>query len=140
MEEVKVEKNNIIANKIASLRKIKNKEYIINGSIGNFEYIITPRKNKDWKNIIEARIIIKPRNFPIIKSYLFIGLDNIRYIVFHSISLKSNWLQIKTTEISQKISIIDNPKSSTIFSVCPNDNEAKARLKIINKIAKNIIR
>lgn len=80
-------------------------------------------KKSKLKKIIHSIKIIKKiakenhKNFHKIKSFLQIGLLKIRKIVFHSISLKSNWLQINKIEISQKNSIIDNQKSIIILLV-----------------------
>jgi hypothetical protein len=50
----------------------------------------TDKNRSDCTNIIRKIVAEKPKNFPIINSYLLIGLERIRKIVFHSISLKSN--------------------------------------------------
>ena len=83
---------------------------------------------------------LKPTNFHNINSDLFIGFDNIKKIVFHSTSLKSNWLQTNKTQTIQNISIIARPKSTIILlsfqSVsCHNKIE-----KIINTNAKKRIK
>lgn len=48
-------------------------------------------------------------------SYLFIGFDKIKNIVFQFISLKRSWEPTNKTQISQNISIIAKPKSTTIL-------------------------
>jgi hypothetical protein len=76
----------------------------------------TTIKRSDCKNVI---IVITPanhKNFHKINSYLLIGLLKIRKIVFHSISLKRSWLQTKSTQISQNISISASQKSKITFS------------------------
>jgi hypothetical protein len=80
------------------------------------------------------------KNFPKINSYLEIGFDKIKYMVLPSISLKRICHHTKITEIRPKISIIEIPKSIIIFSVCPKDNEARAKLKIMSNIQKKTIR
>jgi hypothetical protein len=52
------------------------------------------------------------RNFQTINSYLFIGFDKIKNIVFPSISLNKSWLQTNKTLTNQKISIIASQKST----------------------------
>lgn len=72
-------------------------------------------------------------------SYLFIGLDNIKNIVFQSTSLKSSWLQTNKTQISQKTSIIESQKSTITFSLsqivnCHNKIENPIKIKEKNTI------
>jgi hypothetical protein len=62
--------------------------------------------------IINEIVAENQRNFHIINSYLFIGFDKIKNIVFHSISLKRSCDQTNKIHINQKISIIDNQKST----------------------------
>jgi len=50
----------------------------------------TIRNNIDCKNTIRNIVAENHRNFQSINSYLFIGLDKIKNIVFQSISLKSS--------------------------------------------------
>jgi hypothetical protein len=88
------------------------------------------------KNIVP----LKPKNFPNINSYLLIGFDKIRKIVFHSTSLKSNWLQTNKTQIIQKISIIAKPKSTITFESSQIVSCPKEREKIIKTNAKNKIK
>jgi hypothetical protein len=59
------------------------------------------------------------RNFQRINSYLFIGFDKIRKIVFHSISLNSSCVPVNSTHTSPKTSIIASPKSTIILSSSP---------------------
>jgi hypothetical protein len=82
---------------------------------------------------------VNHKNLPNINSYLSIGFESIKNIVFHSTSLNNSWLQTNITHISPKISIIARPKSTVIFSSfqsvnCPNERE-----KIININQKNNI-
>ena len=74
------------------------------------------------------------------KSCLLIGFESIRKIVFHSISLKSNWLHTKSTHISQKISIIPSPKSTITLSHSPIVRFHSAIEKMINTKAKKSMR
>lgn len=115
MFEIKVEKKNTNANKISSLKNVKTNENIINFVI-SISLINNTAKNKIVCNKIIERIHRENQtNFPIINSYLFIGLDKIKKIVFHSISLKSNWLQTNKTLKNQNISIIASQKSTIIL-------------------------
>lgn len=82
----------------------------------------------------------KPKNFHKINSYLFIGLDKIKKIVFQSISLKSNWLQTKITEIKENNSIIASQKSRIILLSSQIVNFHKDIENIIKIKAKNIIK
>jgi hypothetical protein len=100
----------------------------------------TPKNNIAWNNTIKNIVQLKPKNFHKINSYLSIGFDNIRKIVFHSISLKSNWLHTNNTQTIQNISIIASQKSTIILLSshivsCHNKIE-----KIINTKAKNKIK
>ena len=88
------------------------------------------------RNIVDE----KPRNFHRINSYLFIGFERIRNIVFPSISLNKSWLQTNNTQISQKISIIASPKSTIILLSSPIVSFPSKREKTINTKAKNIIK
>lgn len=51
-------------------------------------------------------------NFQNINFVAFIGFVNNKIIVFHSISLYINWLQINIVIISQNTSMIHNQKSN----------------------------
>ena len=72
-------------------------------------------------------------------SYLFMGLLRIKNIVFHSTSLNKSWLHINTTHISQKISIIDNQKSTIILESSHIVNFHNVTENAININAKNKI-
>jgi hypothetical protein len=102
-------------------------------------------KNNIHKKSIVSIIVIKkitkekPKNFQIMKSLLFIGLLKIKKIVFHSISLKRSWLHINKTQISQKISIVDNQKSIMIFFVSQIVKLSSNKEKNIKIIQKKII-
>jgi hypothetical protein len=80
------------------------------------------------------------KNFPSIKSCRFIGLESMRKMVFHSISLKRSWLQTNRTQISQKTSIIDKPKSTITFSDSQMVSLPRARENRVNIPAKKTIR
>jgi hypothetical protein len=69
---------------------VKNNEKSINLVISMSLINITP-KNKIACNTIIKRIQRENhKNFHIINSYLLIGFDKIKNIVFHSISLNNN--------------------------------------------------
>lgn len=78
IDEIKVDKNKIIAKSTSNLMYIKNIDINIKAVKLAFEYQTRARNITDWKNIIAARIKANPRNLPIINSYLFIGFDKIR--------------------------------------------------------------
>lgn len=105
-----------------------------------------PLKNKtqiykiDWNKTTKNITNEKPKNLPKINSYLFIGLDKIKNIVFPSTSLKSNWLHTNKTEINENISIIARPKSTITLLSSQIVSFPKAREKIIKTSAKKIIK
>ena len=80
-------------------------------------------------------VIENHKILPSINSYLFIGFDKIKKIVFHSTSLKSNWLQINSTQINQNISIIESQKSTIIleFSQIVNFPSKMEKIMKINE-------
>ena len=80
------------------------------------------------------------KNFQSINSYLFIGLESIKNIVLPSISLKRSWLQTNKTPTIQKISIIDNQKSTIILSSSHIVNFQRDIEKIIKTKAKKSIK
>lgn len=140
MFDIKVEKKKTEASKISNFKNMKNNEYKTSESIGiDLKSKTIKNNNASRKTTINIQIE-NPKNFHKINSYLFIGLDKIRKIVFHSISLKRSWLQIKSTLKNQKISIIASQKSSIILSSSHIVNFPKAMEKIIKINAKNIIR
>ena|GEM_PF-841489 len=117
---------------------------LIKDQITKFEISISlkksiPKNKIASKNKIKKTTIENQRNFPIMKSLLFIGLLRIKKIVFHSISLKSNWLPINKTQISQKTSIVAKPKSIIILLASQIVISDKINEKRIKTIQKNII-
>gem|GEM_PF-5255365 len=56
------------------------------------------------------------KNFQRINSYLLIGFERMRNIVFHSISLYRSCVPVKSTPTRPNISIIASPKSTIILS------------------------
>ena len=97
-------------------------------------------KNKtDCKNIIKNIVAENQKNFQRINSYLLIGLDNIKNMVFHSISLKRSWDQTNKTQINQNISIIASQKSTIIFLSSQIVNCQSIIEKAIKTKAKNTI-
>jgi hypothetical protein len=99
----------------------------------------TNKNNRDCTNTINAIVHVNHINLPRINSYLSIGFDKIRKIVFHSTSLNRSWLQTNITHINQKISIIANQKSTIIFSAFPSVSCPRDIEKIININQKNNI-
>lgn len=134
--DIKVDKKSTIETKVISFKSININEKIISGVIE------IPLKNKTPKNKIDCKTTIKEitqenqKNFHKINSYLLIGFDNIKNIVFHSISLNNNWLQTNKTQINQNISIIEIPKSTITFSSSQIVSLPKASEKTINKSQK----
>jgi hypothetical protein len=47
----------------------------------------TINRSIDWKSMMSSIVAENHKNFQSINSYLFIGLESMRKIVFHSISL-----------------------------------------------------
>jgi hypothetical protein len=99
----------------------------------------TSKNNNDCTNTINPIVHVNHKNLPRINSYLSIGLDKIKKIVFHSTSLNKSWLQTNITQISQNISIIASQKSTIIFSEfhrvnCHNDNEKIMKMSQKNSI------
>ena len=119
---------------------MKNNEKSINLVISMSFIKITP-KNKIACNAIIARIQRENHtNFHTINSYLLIGFDKIKNIVFHSISLNNNWLHTNKTLRNQNISIIASQKSTTILLSSQIVNFHKESEKIINTKAKKTIK
>lgn len=100
----------------------------------------TAKNNIDCNKIIEKIQRENPKNFQIINSYLLIGFDKIKKIVFPSISLKSNWLHTNKTLKNQNISIIASQKSTIILLSSQIVNFHKETEKIIKTKAKKIIK
>lgn len=115
MFDIKVEKKKTNDKSISSLKNVNNKENKINLVISKSFINNTTKNNIDWKNIIRNKVNENHKNFHKINSYLFMGLLNIRKIVFHSISLNNNWEPINKTHTKPNISIIANQKSIIIF-------------------------
>lgn len=87
---MKVEKKNTIARSISSLKNVNNKAQSINPVTG-IELISSIATYKIACNkTIKSMVAEKPKNFPSIKSCLLIGLERMRKIVFHSISLNKS--------------------------------------------------
>lgn len=124
---IKLEKKNTKASIISSFRKIFNKDQNTKLEISIHWKKSIHKKSKLSKKVMKNITLEKPKNFQIIKSFLFIGLLKIKKIVFHSISLNKSWLQINKIQISQKISIIDNQKSIIILFVSQIVNSANKR-------------
>ncbi|MDD5212940.1 MAG: hypothetical protein PHG82_00725 [Candidatus Gracilibacteria bacterium] len=137
---MKVDKKISIESSISSFKKVKNKAQNIKLSSG------IPLKNKtqiykiDCKNTTKNITNEKPKNFQRINSYLFIGLDKIKNIVFPSTSLKSNGLPTNKTEIKENISIIASPKSTITLLSSQIVSLPKAREEIIKISAKKTIK
>lgn len=137
---IKVERKSTIESNISILKKVKRRENKIISSICIPLDKSTQAKKTDWSNNMRNMTIEKPKNLPKIKSNLVIGLDNIRKIVFHSISLNSSWLPTKRTHMIPNISIIPSQKSTIILfsshiARLPSIMENK-----IKRIAKKIIK
>ena len=119
MFDINVEKKKTSANNVSIFRKVNHIEnrtiFVISTSFINN----TPRKSNHWIKIMSEIVAENPRNFHIINSYLLMGFDNIRKMVFPSISLKSNWLPTNKTHSNEKISIIASQKSVTTFVSSP---------------------
>jgi hypothetical protein len=90
MFPINVEKKNTIARSISSFKNVKNNAQRIRSVISIFFIINTPRNNTACNNTIKAIVPENPKNFQSIKSCLLIGLDNIKNIVFPSISLNKS--------------------------------------------------
>lgn len=119
---------------------MKIKENTIKDSISIHLKYKTNKYNIDCKKTIKNITSPNQKNFHKINSYLLIGFDNIKNIVFHSISLNKSWLQTNKTQINQKISIIAIQKSVITFWSSPIVSFHKDKEKIINKNANNKIR
>jgi hypothetical protein len=137
--DINVDKKKTIARTISNFKKVFIIDQIISLSI-------TIHCNKSIvKNTIDSNKTIRKiinenhKIFPKINSYLLIGLDKIKKIVFQSTSLKSNWLQTNNTQSNQKISIIDKPKSTIILLFCHIVNFHRSIEKIIKTKEKNTI-
>lgn len=138
--DINVEKKKTNANKISSLNSIKTKENRTSLVI-SISFINKTIKNNNACNA-KIREMHKENqiNFQIINSYLFIGFDNIKNIVFPSISLNKSWLQTKSTLKNQKISIIASQKSTIILSSSQIVSFPKETEKTIKTSAKKTIR
>lgn len=139
MLDINVDKKNTIAKAISNLKNVFISDQRIKWSISISLKNKTQRKSKDSIKSITIIVSEKPIIFHNINSYLFIGLLNIKNIVFPSTSLKSNWLHTNKTHKSQKISIIVNQKSTIILEssqIVSFHNNTENTIKII---AKNII-
>lgn len=119
---------------------MKISENIISGVISIHLKNKTHKYKTDCKNTIKDITNESHTNFHKINSYLLIGFDNIKNIVFHSISLNKSWLQTNKTHISQNISIIEIPKSTITLSSSQIVSLPKEREKIINKNQKTTIK
>lgn len=139
MFDINVEKKNTKDKSISSLNNVKTNENTI-------KFVISISfKNSTTKNRIACNKIIdkiqreNQTNFQIINSYLFIGFDKIKNIVFPSISLNKSWLQTKSTLTNQNISIIASQKSTIILLSSHIVSFHKEIEKTIKTKAKNTI-
>lgn len=137
--DIKLDKKNTIERAISSFKKVFIIDQIMRLSICIFWKKSRDKKIIAWKSIISKIAKEKPKNFHKINSYLLIGLDKIKKIVFPSISLKSSWLHTKSTQIRPKISIIASQKSMIILLVSQIVNFDREIEKIINTNAKKSI-
>ena len=139
MFDIKVDKKKTRASIISSFKKV----FIIDQIMR--ELISIPWKNSTPKNNIvcakTSKNIMKenPRIFPKINSYLLIGFERIKNIVFHSTSLNKSWLHTNKTHRSQKTSIIASQKSTIILLLSqivsfPKVMENIMKMKPKNKI------
>ncbi len=138
--DIKVEKKKTNDNSISNFKKVKNNEKSINLVISISLINNTIKNNNDCKAIISIIQRENQKNFQIINSYLLIGFDKIKNIVFHSISLNSNWLHTNKTLKNQNISIIASQKSTTTLLSSQIVNFHKEIEKIINTKAKKTIK
>lgn len=138
--DIKVEKNKTKAIRIINLKNMNISENIISKSIEIHVKNSIAKYKSDCKKVIRNITRENQKNFHKINSYLFIGFDRIKKIVFHSISLNNNWLPTNKTQTSQKISIIAIPKSTIILSPSHIVNFESEIEKIINKKANTSIR
>jgi len=138
--DIKLEKKNTIASSTSSFKNVKSRAHSMREFISIHWKNNTARYRRDCNPTIRAIVPENPKNFPRIKSCLLIGFESMRKIVFPSISLNSNWLPTKSTQISPKISIIPRPKSTTTLSDSPIVSFHSARENRINTKAKNRIR
>ncbi len=138
--DIKVDKNKTIQTKITSFKNIKIKEKSIKISISIHLKYKTIKYKIDCKNVIRNITLENPKNFPKINSYLLIGFDKIRKIVFHSISLNKSWLHTNKTPTKPNISIIAIQKSVTTFWSSQIVSFPREIEKIINKKAKTKIK
>jgi len=140
MFDINVEKKNTSDSNISSLNNVNSSEKIIKLVI-SMPFINKTIKNRiDCRATINATVAEKPKNFPSINSYLLIGLLSIKNIVFHSISLKSNWDHTNNTHTNQNISIIANQKSTITLLSSHIVNFQSATENTINTKAKNRIK
>ncbi len=139
MFDINVDRKKTIASKASSLNSVNNIENIIKCVISISFKNNTHKNSSACKNTISNIVIENHRNFQSMNSYLFIGLLSIRKMVFHSTSLKSNWLHTNNTHISQNTSIILNQKSTIILLSSHIVSFQSIIEKAINANAKNII-
>jgi len=109
--DINVDRNKTIQSKISSLTKVKNNDNSISFSIAIHLNNKTQIYKIDCKKTIKKITKLNHKNFHKINSYLFIGLDKIKKIVFQSTSLNKSWLQTNKTQTSQNTSIIASQKS-----------------------------
>lgn len=138
--DIKVDKKRTIAIRIISFKKIKRSENNIKPSISIHLKYKTIKYKIDCKNVIKNITSQNPKNFHRINSYLLIGFESIKKIVFPSISLNKSWLQTNKTHINQKISIIAIPKSVMTLLSSPIVSFQSEIEKTINKKAKTKIK
>ena len=139
MFDINVEKKKTRDRRISNLKKVNNKEKTIKEVILIHLINNTAKNSNDCNAIINKIVAENQKNFQRMNSYLFIGLDKIKKIVIHSISLNKSWEPTNNTHTNQKISIIDNQKSTiTLLSSqivsFPNEIENTIKTKAKNKI------
>lgn len=138
--DINVEKKNTSQSVISNFNNVKISEKTIKLVTAISFNKSTSKNNIDWNNIIKKIVQENQRSFHNINSYLFIGLLNIKNIVFHSTSLKSNWEPTNNTQTSQNISIIASQKSTIILLSSHIVNVQREIENIIKIKAKNKIR
>ena len=140
MFHINVEKKNTRDSNISNLKNVNNRENDIKLVISIPFKNNTVKNNNDCNSIIKKIVAENQKNLPKINSYLLIGLLKIKKIVFHSISLNSNCDHTNNTDTNQKISIIDNQKSTIILLSSQIVSCPKATEKTMNTKAKNNIK
>jgi len=144
--DIKLEKKNTSARSISNFRKVNNNDHNIRWVMTTPSNHNTAKNKSACNNTMRPIVAEKPKNFPRINSYRAIGLESIKKIVFHSISLNKSWDPTNSTQIIPKVSIMASQKSTTTFSLsqsvsCPRLRENNKNIKAKNKIIyKNLFR